>query len=62
MLIVPSIIGFMFGGIGGVIVTLVQCSPVAGQWDPERYHPTCWDPSVMVDCLIPWAGVFASPN
>ncbi|EEA22011.1 conserved hypothetical protein [Talaromyces marneffei ATCC 18224] len=55
MLIVPSIIGFIGGGICSAIVTFVQCNPVAGQWEPERYHPTCWDPSVMVDFYIPWA-------
>jgi hypothetical protein len=62
MLIVPSVIGFAGGGIGSAIVTFLQCKPVAGQWDPERYHPTCWDPSVMVDYYIPWAGTFQSPN
>lgn len=60
MLIVPSVVGFVAGGIGSALITFLQCNPVAGQWDPERYHPTCWDPSVMVDYNIPWAGVFAA--
>ena len=60
MLIVPSVVGFVAGGIGSAMITILQCNPVAGQWDPERYHPTCWDPSVMVDYNIPWAGVFAT--
>lgn len=57
MLIVPSVVGFVGGGIGSALITFLQCNPIAGQWDPERYHPTCWDPSVMVDYNIPWAGV-----
>ncbi|KAF3399319.1 hypothetical protein DPV78_006275 [Talaromyces pinophilus] len=55
MLIVPSVVGFVGGGIGSALITFLQCNPIAGQWDPERYHPTCWDPSVMVDYNIPWA-------
>lgn len=60
MLIVPSVVGFVGGGIGSALITFLQCNPIAGQWDPERYHPTCWDPSVMVDYNIPWAGLFAA--
>lgn len=62
MLIAPSVVGFVAGGIGGAIVTVLRCDPVAGQWDLERYHPTCWDPKFVVDLYMPWAGTFQALN
>uniref|UniRef100_A0A093V2B8 Rhodopsin domain-containing protein n=1 Tax=Talaromyces marneffei PM1 TaxID=1077442 RepID=A0A093V2B8_TALMA len=45
-LISTSILAFILGVVG-VILTFVQCNPIPGQWNPERYHPTCWDPSIQ---------------
>ncbi|KUL84352.1 hypothetical protein ZTR_06332 [Talaromyces verruculosus] len=46
ILVSTSILAFILGVVG-VILTFVQCDPIPGQWNPERYHPTCWNPSIQ---------------
>ncbi|CAL5873010.1 uncharacterized protein PFLUO_LOCUS7279 [Penicillium psychrofluorescens] len=43
-----SIVALVMGVIA-VIIEFVQCDPVPGQWDPERYHPTCWSANIQMD-------------
>ncbi|KAJ5610341.1 hypothetical protein N7510_007060 [Penicillium lagena] len=43
-----SILALVMGVIA-VIIEFVQCDPIPGQWDPDRYHPTCWSPNVQMD-------------
>jgi hypothetical protein len=43
-----SILALVMGVIA-VIIEFMQCDPIPGQWDPDRYHPTCWSPNVQMD-------------
>ena len=43
-------------GVMEVIITFVVCDPVPGQWDPYRYHPKCWNPSIQIDTSIATGG------
>lgn len=32
-----------------VVIGFLLCKPVAGQWDPDRYHPNCWSRTTQKD-------------
>ncbi len=43
-------VGLFVVCIVGFVICFVQCSPVAGQWDPYQYPEThCWPRNVQVD-------------
>lgn len=47
-LIFLALLGVIFAVIT-VIIIFVQCSPVPGQWNQDKYHPTCWSPFVLIN-------------
>jgi hypothetical protein len=47
--IMSMAIGLFVVCIGGFIICFVQCSPVAGQWDPYKHPDTkCWPRDVQI--------------
>ena len=60
-MITLALIGIALG-ISLVAITFLQCSPVAGQWNPEKYHPKCWDPKVIIDYSFAGGGKRVQPR
>jgi hypothetical protein len=54
-----ALIAFMLGVVG-VIIEFVQCNPIPGQWDPQRYNPTCWNPNIQMNYSYFVGGKFSS--
>ncbi|OKL56464.1 hypothetical protein UA08_08134 [Talaromyces atroroseus] len=50
--IVGPVLSLLLLCVPAVTITFVQCDPIPGQWDPERYKPTCWRPNIAVDVDI----------
>lgn len=48
LLISLALLGVVFGLLV-VAVTFAQCTPMAGAWNPIKYHPTCWNPKILTD-------------
>ena len=48
--IMSMALGLFVVRIVGFIICLVQCNPVAGQWDPYQHPDThCWPRNVQID-------------
>jgi hypothetical protein len=49
LLIYGPILSLLLLSVPAMIILFVQCNPIPGQWNPERYKPTCWGPNIAVD-------------